>query len=263
MKYSILINQFKRRNFIDKAVASAKQAMDIATKHSIECELVTITDFDYQGGQDKGVRTDIDCIGYNWAQGLKVCSGDYIFLLDDDDLFLQNKILWWDGFLNSPNRVIVPLPSLLIDSVHAPPSRLDNIIKYHLDWYSSYMGFSKEYAELLIKKGLENVQHSVDKFNFFHALNEGTIQSSVQRLSIHTVNVDSKMHHIGPWFYSYTAKMFERLHPQTQNSIAALYRDYNIKLNRFLAENTKEQYQQLTPYLPLVRKLYYRTMVKK
>lgn len=224
---SVVINQYKRRNFIDEAVASIPKGF----------EIVAVTDFEYKECNTNIVLND-SAVGTRYKAGLEKASGDFIYLLDDD------------FFLSTPSS---PVPDSVAIKSATGSTSLSDTIRYHSDWHISQYCLRKDFAHSLPIAGIKD---SLDKVIFFHALSSG--------ISLDPTEYVYKRKHRGSKtsimdkkeFYRNTARIFERLLTEAKNGSQKEYAMYNISLNNFLAGD-KREYSNIAHYLPFSRRLYY------
>lgn len=225
---SVVINQYKRRNFIDEAVLSIPK----------EFEIVAVTDFEYKNCNVNVVLND-SAVGTRYKTGIEKASGDFIYLLDDDDFFLS----------------VPPMPDqdTAVTKSAIGTIMLADVIRYHSDWHISQYCLRKDSAKSLPIAGIND---SLDKVIFFHALGSGISLDPTEYVykrkhrESKTSIMDKKE------FYKNTARAFDRLLTEAKNGSQKEYAMYNISLNNFLAGD-KREYGNIAHYLPFSRRLYY------
>lgn len=247
-----LINEYGRDNFILNAIKSTISFN----------KTYVVTDYNISSSSNVQIIYLLNNeIGLRYGKGLSEALNDtevkYICLLDDDDTFKSYK--------NSKKSDYNFNNFLTIDSVYIKELNINNIIKYHYDWHLSRFTISREFAEILLDNGIKYIKHSLDKFIFYHALYLNKIDLIPNLFMNKSYHLNSKMHNIKlkNEFYKYTYEMFEQFE---FNDNSKLYRDYNIKLNKFLYDNSKENYLELAPYLKnasRIRLLYYNFLTDK
>lgn len=224
---SVVINQYKRRNFIDEAVASIPKGF----------EIVAVTDFEYKECNTNIVLND-SAVGTRYKAGLEKASGAFIYLLDDDDFFTHSP----------PLTHILP-----VTKTGNVGASLADVIRYHFDWHISQYCLRKDFADVL---PIEGVKDSLDKVIFFYALGAGIDFNPLMYVhkrnhrNSKTSQMDKKA------FYASTARTFKSLVAHAHNDLQREYARYNYSLNLFLSGNP-ESYSEIKTMLPLSRRIYY------
>ena len=264
MKYSFVINQFNRTKYVHRAIQSCQRL----TKNKDDTiEVIVVSDFEIRSEKNriKNIVTPESAIGYRYAQGLKQATGDWIFLLDDDDYFLIDKL---QRYKSIPNNIQVikeytgpRMHTDIADNKHTWKTWLKQVIDHHIDWHGSQYCFNQQFKEKLFANDIQSVNTSFDKYLFAIAMDD--IQSLWLLNLTRTVKVnhpDSKMH-------SMTSKDKRDFYLRTINMIShvqipSLYKDYTYDLNAFLATGHAGYYEKIKEYLPLLHRIYYQHIWK-
>lgn len=224
---SVVINQYKRRNFIDEASLSVPK----------DFEIVAVTDFEYKECNINVVLND-SAVGTRYKAGLQKSSGDFIYLLDDDDLFIS--------------RPPYPCDSAVTKIGNRNPTERD-IIRFHLDWHISQYCLRKDFAQSLPIAGIKD---SLDKVIFFHALGSGISFNPTQYVHKRK-HRNSKMALVDRRrFYQSTASIFLDLLKRPMNEAQKRYALYNYHLNLFLSGD-RTAFSAIREFIPFSRRMYY------
>lgn len=264
MKYSVVINQFKRREYVEKAIESC---LDLQKLPNEKLEVIVVTDFSLNMDQYannpnyiENVVCKVSDIGYRYAQGLKRATGDWIFLLDDDDYFLPDKLDRY-RYVREYIQVIKEysgprIRNIITDNKQKWSKWMKQVIKHHVDWHGSQYCFNNKFKQYLLANGIDTVDTSFDKYLFAMAMDD--VEGLWLLKGTKTVKVnhsDSKMHSMTPEqkrdFYVRTVNMIMNV------EIPSLYKNYTYDLNVFLSSGDKSCFNKIKDYLPLINRLYY------
>ena len=274
MKYSVVINQYKRTNFVDRAIQSC-QVLIKEPEDTIE--IIVVSDFPIKN-VDKNILCNVSSVGYRYTLGLKEATGDWIFLLDDDDYMLKDRLKFYNkkalfyeahGDYFKRFDVIKEHKSKLgTRSYMTRFLSLKYIIRKHVDWHISEYSFSKSFRDELLEKGIDKVDASLDKFLFSLALDNLSKFTLYNDSKVHIEkHRDSKMHSMNnkekKEFYLKTADVFLKAFSEhrLQTSDYALYCE---AMNTFLGMDKETYFKKhsgayfhLKRKLPLIHRLYY------
>ena len=225
---SVVINQYGRRQFIDEASLSVPK----------DFEIIAVTDFEYKECNTNIVLNE-SAVGTRYKAGLERASGDFVYLLDDDDLFIVKPPF------PDKERVVSKI------GMRNPSER--DVIRYHLDWHISQYCLRKDFAQNLPIYGIKD---SLDKVIFFYALGSG--------ISFNPTMYVHKRRHQGSkmaltdkkQFYLSTASIFLNLLKRPMNEAQKRYALYNYNLNLFLA-GEKIAFAEIKKLIPFSRRIYY------
>ena len=204
-------------------------------------------------------------VGKRYIYGLNTIIADYYFLLDYDDTFEINKI----------NYAIKELTKWSVlkenDKYDNKMTLIDNVIINHIDWHISKYSFNdyfKNYLINFIEVNKVDTSASFDKILFSVMLAFGFYKITKEKLTNKINHNDSKMHLISKkLFYSKTFDIFTNLANNNAyyNTMFINYVWYNIFLNKFLCNRSKESYKVLINEfeIPLRKKLYYKSIIKR
>lgn len=265
MKYSIVINEFNRTKYVHRAIQSCRNL----TKPSNEEEIEVIVVSDYTIESEKrniiNIVSKESTVGYRYSLGLKEATGDWIFLLDDDDYFLPQKLKRYNhDFIDFNSEQPAMVKEYEGKQVSNEEFNLKEIIKHHVDWHISEYSFNKKFKESLLQNGMENISVSLDKFIFAIGLKKFAYSWYYNDSNtIITNHYDSKMNSMNKInkmdFYEKTAKMLMELIKKEETfSLVYRYLNYNYFLNTFLATGETKYYDKIRKDMPLVNRLYYR-----
>lgn len=264
MKYSVVINQFNRTKYVHRAIYSCQSLLK---NKDDEVEIIVVSDFEIQSERKRitNIVSDESAIGYRYAQGLKQATGDWIFLLDDDDYFLPDKL---ERYRNIDRHIQVikeysgpRIRNIITDKKQRWSKWLKQVIDYHVDWHGSQYCFNQAFKEKLFANDIESVNTSFDKYLFAVAMDdvEGLLLQNKTR-TVKVNHADSKMHSMTAKdkrdFYIRTVEMISRV------EIPSLYRDYVHDHNAFLATGHKGYYEKIEAYLPFINRFYYQHIWK-
>ena len=262
MKYSIVINQFERLRFVDRAIQSC-QSLSKHPDDTVEIIVVSDVEMNRYGGQIKNIVIPESPIGYRYAQGLKVATGDWIFLLDDDDHFLPDKL---QRYRNVPAGIQM-IKEYSGPHIGIPGQKetwkkwMKKVIKYHVDWHTSQYCFNQAFKDKLFANDIESVSVSFDKYLFAIAMYDvnGLLLLNKTR-TVKVEHSDSRMHSMRAEqkrsFYEKTVEMISHVR------IASPYKDYTYDLNAFLSSGDRKYFSHIKNYLPMMNRLYYEHLWK-
>ncbi len=262
MKYSVVINQYKRTNFVDRAIQSCQS---LIKEPDDTIEIIVVSDFPIKN-VDKNILCNVASVGYRYAQGLKEATGDWIFLLDDDDYMRKDRLKSYSEDVLKENiagykvdRYNVIKEARL--SYLKKTLSMKRIIKKHVDWHISEYSFNKTFRDKLLEKGIEDVDASLDKFIFSIALEQKHLFLTRVKSKVHIEkHRDSKMSSMNKndktIFYARTAQIFTKAF-MDEKILQNDYTIYCVNLNMFLATKKKDYFDKAKQFMPLVNRLYY------
>lgn len=193
MLATVIIYTYDRRKYILDALASADQ--QTLPRDSYEIIVVKgysdeAIDAEISGKADVSMIVDEKAHGRKLAPAIRKARGDVLFILDDDDLFEENKLEVMVNRFRSDHDLIfahhsisrindngdatgeeeaVPPGEIEMNTSHITRGKISSMLKYRGNWYSSCMAFKRE--ALLPHLGyIEKVDQSVDPFLFFAVL---------------------------------------------------------------------------------------------
>ena len=266
MKYSIVINVFKRTQFINRAIQSCQR---LTKNENDEIEIIVVSDYNIPNDSIKKIFSTESAVGYRYALGLKEATGDWIMLLDDDDYFLPDKLKLFSmvEYYNFPAMIKEYgkyhkgiLRDHFKDIELEETMTLRDVIKKHIDWHISEYSFNQKFKDRLLENNMKKVNVSLDKFIFANGLSETGGSYACENLQTFiTYHSNSRMHSMNKQekkaFYIKTAEMIGNISP---TNISLGYLDYNYKLNMFLATGNKEYFNEIKYNMPFVNRLYYK-----
>ena len=261
MKYSIVINEFNRTKYVHRAIQSAQRLL---IDRDDELEIIVVSDFKIESEKHriKNIISKESAVGYRYALGLKEATGDWIFLLDDDDYFLPQKLKrYTHDFIDFNSEQPAMVKEYEGKQISNEEFNLKEIIKHHVDWHISEYSFNKKFKENLLLNGMENVSASLDKFIFAIGLKKFAYSWYYNDSNTIIIkHYDSRMHSMDDkkktGFYLNTAEVIlavakDRLYQQQ-------YLGYTYNLNMFLATGNRSYYDKIKYTLPLINRMYYR-----
>ncbi len=193
---SVIISAHDRRQYLLKAVESVlAQNYDRS-----ELEIIVVKNFrddhmdDYLNENGvMSIYTDEKYISRKMVIGARSSSGELLFFLDDDDLFLNNKISVVSEIFKTrtevsmvhdnntaiddsgnplDSRAVVTFGTDLYINRKSSIREIGKALSYKGDWYISCMSFRKEVFKSFDNE-LWNIERSIDKFLFYMSLIRG------------------------------------------------------------------------------------------
>lgn len=262
MKYSIVINEFNRTKYVHRAIQSCHNLIKPSDDDGIEVMVVSDYTIESEKRNIINIVSKESTVGYRYSLGLKEATGDWIFLLDDDDYFLPEKLKRYSaGFVDFNSEQPAMVKEYEGMQVSNEEFNLKAIIKRHVDWHISEYSFNKKFKESLLLNGMENVSASLDKFIFAVGLKKYAYSwYHNDSNTIITNHYDSRMHSMDDkkkvGFYLNTAEMI--LAVAKDSLYQQQYLGYTYNLNMFLATGNRSYYNKIKYTLPLINRIYYR-----
>ena len=210
---SVIIPVYNRTQYVGEAIDSVlKQTLD---RDKFEIVVVTNVDLPERDGV-KIIKSNEKWLGPKIVQGIEEARGEVISLLEDDDLFLPNKLEVMYKIFKEKEKIglfknlikwinangrewLDPLPQEPIEVTHKD-LRLDMlgdlISKYGVGFNNSSMSFRKEHIYKYLNY-LNEIKLIVDKFIGFIFLFTSQVVIWNQPLSIYRVLSDSATYKLG------------------------------------------------------------------
>ena len=259
-KTACIINDYYDSTLTTNAIKSVYETVDyiIVVNYVKPFEEINDDSIIYLTSNEKDV-------GKRYIYGLNQIKADYYFLLDYDDTFEYNKIYTLLEMFDSFNIIKEN------DYYNINKDLMYNVIVNHIDWHISKYSFNdsfKKYLVDFINNHNINTSASFDKVLFAIMLSYGNYYITNEHLTNKIKHNDSKMHITNMnQFYNKTIEVFKSLNINRNyyNKNYINYIDYNIYLNKFLANKTLKDYNLLINNfdLPIKRKLFYKMLVRK
>ncbi|MFG1519466.1 MAG: glycosyltransferase [Thermoplasmataceae archaeon] len=193
---SVIISAHDRKQYVLKAVESVL-AQDIGRGN---LEIIVVKNFQDEHIDEylkqKGITsilTEEKFIARKMVTGARSSHGELIFFLDDDDLFLKNKISKVAEIFTSrqdvsmvhdnnsaiddygnpiSTKAVVSFEEDLYLSSNSTPREFGKALTYRGDWYISCMSFRNDVFRSF-EGDLWDIERSVDKFLFYMSLIRG------------------------------------------------------------------------------------------
>lgn len=90
------------------------------------------------------------CIGYVRNEGLKICKGDYICFIDDDDIFLQDKIKTQLEFMMNNDYFITFTESYMCHGNYKEDTDKKRYVQdEYIEYYKNILKFNKKFPNVL------------------------------------------------------------------------------------------------------------------
>lgn len=90
------------------------------------------------------------CVGYVRNEGLKICKGDYICFVDDDDIFLPEKIKTQIEFMMNNDYAITFTESYMCHGNYKNESDKRRYVQdEYIDYYKSILKFNRKFPNIL------------------------------------------------------------------------------------------------------------------
>lgn len=210
---SVIIYTYDRKDYILNALHSVvNQTLDRS-----RYEIIVVKGFK-DAGIDREIESKADfnlyihekAHGKKLAPAIAASKGDVVFILDDDDQFVHNKLEKIMHFFQDDPELIFSHNSVLkVDSLNKPlklgqeplprtaywldtrnftRGELSRFLKFRANWYSSCMAFRRD-AIFPYLDHLERITQSVDPFLFFMVLTaKGKMLLVPERLSLYRVH---------------------------------------------------------------------------
>ena len=297
MLASVIIYTYDRKEFILKAVESVLSQ----TLPRKDYEIIVVKAFKDPLIDDYLIKVvehslfvDEKAHGKKLSKAIEASSGDYIFFLDDDDQFLENKLeLVVSLFKKVPelifahNSIIkindaggisnerdeaVPSQDLFYETDKLSRASVSNLLRYRANWYSSSMAFRRSVLTEKIAY-IDKVYQSIDPFLFLCALDSdgkiALLRDRLTRYRIHesTTNYFAKFDEYTTSkqvFYRRTSEIVKMALEMSDGSTASAYIHSYMRHSEFMAEclnlnfTRKSTYMSLLNFIPAFRFIFTR-----
>jgi len=193
---SVIISAHDRKQYVLKAVESVL-AQDIGRANM---EIIVVKNFKDEHIDEylkqegiTSIFTEEKFIARKMVTGVRSSHADLIFFLDDDDLFLKNKISRVTEIFTSredvsmvhdnnsaiddygnpiSTKAVVSFEEDLYLNRDSTPREFGKALTYKADWYISCMSFRKDVFRSF-EDDLWDIERSIDKFLFYMSLIRG------------------------------------------------------------------------------------------
>lgn len=213
MIVTVIVYSYKRKEFILDAVNSVirqsypRDQMQVIVVKGFQDSRI---DEDLNRVADLVMVVDDPAHGAKLAPAIERAKGDLIFLLDDDDLFTQDKIsritqlfeadpnllfvhnaetrIGSTGELLEGKDTLVPKAPLFLETNQFGRKEISLFLLYRANWFSSCMAFRKVVLSSLSSQ-IRKINQSIDPFLFMILFNfNGRIMLIPDRLTLYRVH---------------------------------------------------------------------------
>lgn len=292
---TVIVYTYKRTDYIIRAVNSLSR-QSIGREN---IEIIVVKGFSDEEidaflseNADKSFVVDEKAHGKKLSAGITAATGDYIFLMDDDDEFEENKIkmvvdkfraneqisfihnsihrIGEDGKYLKGLREATPKQDIVLDTNKVNRANISKFFRYRANWYSSCMAFKIE----VLKRNLnliDQVYQSVDPFLFLCALNfEGLMLLIPDRLTKYRIHTSTTNYKIAFDKYIESKVLFYKRSAEIVNLSKNMIRRRELEpfVNAYLMHNyfmsqilmpdagRKHDYQSVIEYIPALNYVF-------
>ena len=285
MLASVIVYTYDRRDYIIKAVESVLSQ----TLPRKDYEIIVVKGFKDKSIDDYLKKT-VDQIllvnekahGKKLSKAIQASRGDYIFFLDDDDEFSENKLEFVVSlFLKIPDLTFVhnsiakigengepsperdeagPPREYIYGTGNLNRTSISTLLRYRANWYSSAMAFRRD---TLVEKiaYIDQVYQSIDPFLFFCALSsKGKMALLPDRLTSYRIHESTTNYfaHFSEFissrqvFYKRTSEMMKLALVMSGKAEARDYIGAYMKHSEFMSECLSIDFTRRSAFLGLL-----------
>ena len=204
--------------------------------------------------------------GHAYAEGIKASSSNLIFLLDDDDMFTENKmsrIFEIVRKIKNYDEYVIVHKLIPIDVNGNIIRENKNIIRKILDKISYIVPFNSSCMVLHIKNKsnlidyLMNIQFHVDVALIFYFKAKGTYIELDEKLTYYRKHNENTLNRFNKSILEMSVNIFQYIYKKLKYPYALNYAlGYKIQLNLLYGDNYKIKYKDYLYYLLMPDKYF-------